>query len=368
MALLSATFLYPANIPTSFISLSRNPTLSSLLLLPSSRKQFAISSSASSSTIATDSSRLEITTSIPVSTPNWAQFASRVSGEWDGFGADFTREGNPIELPETVVPEAFREWEVQVFDWQTQCPTLASVTDERPLLSYKLIKLLPTVGCEADAATRHSVEERIAGEEGSAISAFAYDPSGCYVAMWSVDGRGGRRAFELEHCLVDPRNWEVRVRVIQVVGVDDEGVMRLEKIRVFSEQWYGPFRNGEQLGGCAIRESGFAATSPVELSEVGGVWQQTNVLVAKFGTSQNEVLQEFSADRPQKLVRNHVGIVPLPKQLWCFFEESKNGEVLGEVGWLFDHGKMMTSRCILFKDGKVKETAIAYETAVLEDT
>ncbi|KAM0956224.1 hypothetical protein ACFX1X_024844 [Malus domestica] len=75
-----------------------------------------------------------------------------VSGEWDGHGADFTREGCPIKLLENVVPVAYREWEVKVFDWQTQCPTLAN-PDEHILL-YKNIELLPAVGCEANAATR----------------------------------------------------------------------------------------------------------------------------------------------------------------------------------------------------------------------
>ncbi|TQD95178.1 hypothetical protein C1H46_019201 [Malus baccata] len=75
-----------------------------------------------------------------------------VFGEWDGHGADFTREGCPIRLPENVVPAAYREWEVKVFDWQTQCPTLAN-PDEHTLL-YKNIELLPAVGCESDAATR----------------------------------------------------------------------------------------------------------------------------------------------------------------------------------------------------------------------
>ncbi|KAM0996228.1 hypothetical protein ACFX2C_006258 [Malus domestica] len=74
-----------------------------------------------------------------------------VSGEWDGHGADFTREGCPIELPKNVVPAAYREWEAKVFDWQTQCPTLAN-PDEHTLL-YKNIELLPAAGCEADAAT-----------------------------------------------------------------------------------------------------------------------------------------------------------------------------------------------------------------------
>ncbi|RXH67657.1 hypothetical protein DVH24_027804 [Malus domestica] len=82
----------------------------------------------------------------------WFEFARNVSGEWDGHGADFTREGCPIKLLENVVPVAYREWEVKVFDWQTQCPTLAN-PDEHILL-YKNIELLPAVGCEANAATR----------------------------------------------------------------------------------------------------------------------------------------------------------------------------------------------------------------------
>ncbi|KAM1464217.1 hypothetical protein ACFXTO_043903 [Malus domestica] len=82
----------------------------------------------------------------------WFEFVRNVSGEWDGYGADFKREGCPIKLPENVVPAAYREWEVKVFDWQTQCPTLAN-PDEHILL-YKNIELLPAVGCEANAATR----------------------------------------------------------------------------------------------------------------------------------------------------------------------------------------------------------------------
>ncbi|RXH75948.1 hypothetical protein DVH24_042735 [Malus domestica] len=79
-------------------------------------------------------------------------FLMNVSGEWDGHGADFTREWCPIKLPENVVPAAYSEWEVKVFDWQTQCPTLANPYGHT--LLYKNIELLPAVGCEADAATR----------------------------------------------------------------------------------------------------------------------------------------------------------------------------------------------------------------------
>ena len=200
----------------------------------------------------------------------WEEFARNVSGEWDGHGADFTIEGKPVELPENVVPNAYKEWEVRVFDWQTQCPTLAE--SESHALFYKLIKLLPTVGCEADAATRHTIDERHIGGIDNKISAFAYHSSGSYIAVWPMECNGDLRLLELEHCLVDPRNREQRVRIIQIVSVD-KTVVSLQNIRVFREHWYGPFRNGEQLGGCAIQDSAFASTGAMKASEIMGLWK-----------------------------------------------------------------------------------------------
>lgn len=212
----------------------------------------------------------------------WSEFAKNVSGEWDGYGAEFSPEGKPFELPESVVPEAYREWEVKVFDWQTQCPTLVESDDF--VAKFKLIKLLPTVGCEADAATRHSVDERnISGSNHE--SAFAYDSSGCFVAVWPAKDSETNSLLELEHCLVNPQNRESRIRVIQVVRVENFK-FRMQKIKVFVEQWYGPFRNGEQLGGCSIRDTSFASTEALKSSDVSGVWKGLNA-VAAFQKSQD---------------------------------------------------------------------------------
>lgn len=264
-----------------------------------------------------------------------------------------------MELPENVVPEAFREWEVKVFDWQTQCPTLASESEALDL-SYKLIRLLPTVGCEADAATRHSVDERAA----RAASSFAYARSGCYAAVWPL-GKGG---LEVEHCFVDPGNVEARVRVVMVVkeGEGEREGLRLEGIRVFSEQWYGPWRNGEQLGGCAVRESGFAEGPKLDVSKVVGVWEGRSVRLAGFCSERKDSFHELVEAKPQKKVRDQVGVVVLPKNIWCSFKE-EDGEICGEVGWLLHNGHAMTSRCVFLRDGRLKEMTITEETAVPTD-
>ncbi|KAL4309389.1 hypothetical protein GQ457_01G001220 [Hibiscus cannabinus] len=288
----------------------------------------------------------------------WSEFSRNVSGEWDGFGADFSIEGNPIELPESVVPEAYREWEVKVYDWQTQCPTLAEPGEN--IMIYKNIKLLPTVGCEADAATRYSIDERNVGGIDNEVSAFAYHSSGCYTAVWPVANNG---LLELEHCLINPRDRESRVRVIQVVRVDGTKFV-LHSVRVFCEQWYGPFRNGDQLGGCAIRDSAFASTTVTKVSDAVGVWQGPNA-IASFGSSGDNFLQELKENGVMKSKRNESNLILLPKQLWCSLKES-GGETCSEVGWLFDQGKAITSRCCFSTDGKLKEVSVARETAVLE--
>uniref|UniRef100_A0A5B7BJA6 Uncharacterized protein n=1 Tax=Davidia involucrata TaxID=16924 RepID=A0A5B7BJA6_DAVIN len=296
-------------------------------------------------------------------TANWLEFARNLSGEWDGYGADFTREGNPIELPESVVPEAYREWEVKVFDWQTQCPTLAKPEDFS--VTYKLIKLLPTVGCEADAATRYSVDERHIGgaDDNNIVSAFAYQSSGCYVAVWPMEDHATHRLLELEHCLIDPRNRESRVRIIQVVRVEKTKLV-LQNIKVFCEQWYGPFRNGDQLGGCAIRDSAFASTEALRSSEVTGVWQGLNA-VATFQNSENNILQELFDDSVRKSVRDEHNLILLPKQLWCSLKEREDNETCCEVGWLLDQGRAITSKCTFLSNAELKEITIACETAVL---
>lgn len=296
-------------------------------------------------------------------TTAWSEFAINVSGEWDGFGADFSKAGNPIELPESVVPEAYREWEVKVFDWQTQCPTLAQ--PEEPVLMYKLIKLLPTVGCEADAATWYSIDEKTVGGLDNRVSAFAYQSSGCYVAVWPMEEKGPHKLLELEHCLINPQDRESRMRIVQVVRLENEKIV-LQGIRVFVEQWYGPFRNGDQLGGCSIRDSAFASTAALKASDVVGVWEGSNS-VASFDGSQ-DLIQQLQNGTIVKSVRDERDIVLLPKQLWCSVKECGDGETRCEAGWLFSHSHAITSKCTFSGKATLKEVSIASESAVLEST
>ncbi|THG07616.1 hypothetical protein TEA_010331 [Camellia sinensis var. sinensis] len=228
-----------------------------------------------------------------------------------------------LTVTEEVVPEAYREWEVKVFDWQTQCPTLAKPEDS--IFFYKSIKLLPTVGCEADAATQYSIDERNIGGADDSASAFAYRSSGCYAAVWLMEDHATYRLLELEHCLIDPRNQESRVQIIRVVRVEKSKFM-LQNIKVF-----------------------YALKS----SEVTGVWQGLHA-VACFQNSQTNALQELLDDSVQKSVRDDQNLVLLPKQLWSSLKEREDGQTCCGVGWLLDQGQAITSKCIFSPDAGLK--------------
>ena len=49
-----------------------------------------------------------------------------------------------------------------------------------------------------------------------------------------------------------------------------------------------------------------------------------------------------------------MGLVALPKSIWCSLKETEDGETLGEVGWLLKRGVAMTSRCVFLRDGTLK--------------
>lgn len=312
----------------------------------------------------TEHSDFQVQSAPPNSVNGWAEFAKNVSGEWDGFGAEFTKQGEPIELPESVVPEAYREWEVKVFDWQTQCPTLAHDDDTFSFM-YKFIRLLPTVGCEADAATRYSIDERSISDAN--FSAFVYQSTGCYVAAWSNNNNNENNntnsclSWELEHCLIDPRDKESRVRIVQAVRFQDSKLV-LQNIKVFCEHWYGPFRNGDQLGGCAIQDSAFASTQALDPTEVIGVWEGKHA-ISSFNNAPEKVIQELVDGSTRKKVRDELDLVVLPRQLWCCLKDIAGGEICCEVGWLFEKGQAITSKCIFSDNGKLKEIAIACESA-----
>ncbi|BFI23595.1 hypothetical protein MPTK2_1g03480 [Marchantia polymorpha subsp. ruderalis] len=304
----------------------------------------------------------------------WKAFAERVSGEWDGYGADFTFTGEPLELPSSVVPDAFRDWGVEIHDWQTMCPTLA--VEESQDLSYRVIRLLPTVGCEADAATPYCNEERTF----RVAKTYAFHAQGSYTAVWP--GRGAQKnnpepgrtgkivvrdvaddgQWEVEHCLVtDDGPTRNRARVLQQFRLD-RNVPVLKNITLYIEQWDGPFRNGESLGGCSTSGSGFATTPPLDVQALVGTWH-ADVFFAPGGQSSSSP-KEFCPGGSSALQRTQVaGIVALPKGLWSSVTVSSqdSSSYIIEAGWMPSPDQCIVSTCEYLSSGDFKSSSIRFE-------
>jgi hypothetical protein len=86
-----------------------------------------------------------------------AAFADAASGEWEGHRVYFDDAGEKMTIPERFVPPAFKEWGVELVDWQSQC-AMKVTTGEG--IYAKELRFLPTQGCEADASTVESADER----------------------------------------------------------------------------------------------------------------------------------------------------------------------------------------------------------------
>ncbi|KAF1881469.1 hypothetical protein Lal_00021447 [Lupinus albus] len=131
---------------------------------------------------------------------------------------------------------------------------------------------------------------------------------------------------------------------------------------------YGPFRNGEQLGGCAIRDSSFASTAPLEASQITSVWEGSKS-VAAFGSPNAEIFERLVGEKVNKCVRDGAkDTILLPKNLWSSVKERKDGEKsVSEVGWLLDDGHAITSTCLFSSTANLEELSIALETRAPED-
>jgi len=306
----------------------------------------------------------------PGSRTAWEAFGTKVSGEWDGYSAEFNFQGEPVQLPSNVVPDAFREWGVEIYDWQSQCPTLTHPTEGQ--LWYKIQRLLPTVGCEADAATIHSVEECDAQIHASAL---AYHEGGSYTGVWrgkrvvkEKKGSGPgkvilREGDELgvEQCLVHNRS---RVRVFQELNAR-------RRILVSREIWEGPFRNGESLGGCAISSSAFATQACLLASEISGSWE-TEIYSAGFesasqgssGHSSSCVTSELIRSEDSEVLERPAAadnVIFLPKDMWTVLKDSGSGGFIVETGWLVQRDLALVSVCEFESSNKPKRAYLRLE-------
>jgi len=190
-------------------------------------------------------------------------FAEVSSGEWDGVSATFDAEGTPRELPEYYVPQAYRDWDVQLYDWQTQCSMNCDVNG----MSYTLRKLMPTVGCEADAIA--FTEDRTLGFQRDS-SNFAFSADGKSTASPGKSMKDSN-VFECRAEHIIPIKEDRRVRMTHIFKkMGPDRVWTVHAVEVHIERRDGPFTGKRELAGCGGGMDAFAKREPVQIDELKG--------------------------------------------------------------------------------------------------
>jgi len=164
-------------------------------------------------------------------------FADAVSGEFEGHHISVDiRTGVIHELPSHVVPDAFREWGVTLFDWQTQCSSTRSASGTY----VRDARFVPVVGCEADASTIETFERDEIDDHSMYTNDFGW---------YSAEYMDSKKVETATHCVVVEDGADaVRVRV--KYPTNGAGLAR-----VWRETYYEPFGDGKSLasacGQCA---------------------------------------------------------------------------------------------------------------------
>lgn len=193
----------------------------------------------------------------------WNSFCEHAAGEWEGATATFSANGKPNELPSQYVPQEFNDWNVTLYDWQSQCSMQPQATGIKCLLK----RIMPTVGCEADAQSFNE-EKRQLFESGAPLmeGQQAILSNGSYTAASSLD-ISSETSIRFEHCLVTAE--QRRVRVVQhVTAPSASDPWELSSVEVHNEKYDAPYNGGASLSGCGGGMSNFAEGARLDTQQL----------------------------------------------------------------------------------------------------
>jgi len=240
-----------------------------------------------------------------MSTVGWRAFVDQVSGEWDGVCVVFDTDGTPRELPEYYVPQAYRDWDVKLYDWQCQCSMHCPDVSVQSI-STVTRKLMPTVGCEADA---------IAFTEDGQTNSFIFSNCGLATQNPTEDLLLNESAFDCkaEHILTLDEGSRIRfIHLLKRMG--PERKWKINSIEIYVEKRDGPYTGRRELAGCGGGMDPFAKTEAMA-DPVGTVSRFSQDLGKKMGSCDTIIglpqncWTSFTCDPDELVIDIHAGVV-----------------------------------------------------------
>ncbi|GMH46084.1 hypothetical protein BSKO_14048 [Bryopsis sp. KO-2023] len=263
----------------------------------------------------------------------WDLFTEKTAGEWRGILALYDKDGRAIALPENYVDDAYKEWDVRLFDWQTQC----SMKVDENGLDYKLRRLFMASGCEADSVAMTDTVQALKSSEERKSEDKTVTTSGDYSIGPRCLPQGENGEMTVEACF-GRRKMDHRLRVRVHLKNHASGDLygwRIEEVEVHKEIY-----QGEYVGGLDVEDFNKPVTK-IEKPEtyyhgaLDNFWLIDSRFTYGVAEDGSLYLKEKFAGLPRELLGWDVQsdqFVPLPEGLWCCLDVS--ADPIGEVAWL----------------------------------
>jgi len=288
----------------------------------------------------------------------------------------------PQPIPDYYCPPAFKEWGIELFDWQTQASS--RVVEGR--LELRTKKLMPTQGCEADAVAFEEEASSPLPLKTSAVS-----PDGGFCVAPRTLGPAEGATVRVEHCLpalagAGAGGARERTRVVHVLHNADgsPGGWRLRSQEVVREEWEGDFNGGTELFACGAGSRKLAGLARPGAADLAGTWGAAgdaggggaSVVGFKYGDMHwmlespgagiplSKVVPEMAerlAGADRALLTTDEGelwnLALLPGGVWSLLDVTEDGSVISEAGWFVGDGLRRVSNAVFDQGTLVVLTA-----------
>ncbi len=222
------------------------------------------------------------------------------------------------------MPDEYRNWGVEIkgFESLTSSELVSSA------LRTKRTRVLPSVGCEADAVVPETSEITTTGF-GDTPESVGFENGSYSVGPLRIsDDVAAKSSF----CLVEPDTEidkpRTRVRVECGDVLAGRGVLDIHV-----EVWDAPFCDGAVLPGCGGSSVSFADAPPLDSArELPGIWAVSGIAFENVGSEWRQTEIDAVVERSSEEVGQYAAVA-LPKGISVNAAMKEDGAVV-EVGWV----------------------------------
>lgn len=222
-------------------------------------------------------------------------------------------------------------------DWHTQNSTLVT----KDGLLTRLKRLMPIVGCEADAVAYNEDERHILRFDEAHIKE---DRTVLRDGSYSSGPRSltGALTARIEHCITKAVG--ERIRGIMCLERSGEGdPWALAEVEVHCERRTGDYNGGTLLEACGYNLTDISGQPVPTTQQLAGPWRQQ--CRADFRLDSSGGFVATSPPAVDTFVISEEARLLLPGCCWCTVATSRDGNSKVEFGWLSDDVCKFTTRC-----------------------